>query len=410
MAKRILILGAGVAGAQAIKFIHRQFHGHQGYSLMVVDRQNFSTFAPMLHEAATGSVSSEHVTHPIREIIRCCLETFRQTSVRHIDVKAKTVQTDHGPVAYDYLIVALGAKTNYFNVPGAEEHCFNLKTMDDAIILRRRIIDAFEEATRLPRGPEREARLHFVIIGGGYTGVELAGQLADLFTKDFTKLYPEILADEPRITLVQGGERILPTLSARSAEKAMARLARLGINVRVNTRATSVSAEGVALGEETNIDSKNVIWASGIVANGEAFFDAELLQKGRVMVKATLQVPNHPEVFVIGDLSCVMEGNGPHPQTAQAAFEQAKFASRNLKKLITGEPLGAFYYHHKGDLVPIGDRWAIAEIHGLRFTGFLGWWLRRTVYLSGIFSWADRIQVVFSWTMRLFTPRDTTRL
>jgi NADH dehydrogenase len=158
------------------------------------------------------------------------------------------------------------------------------------------------------------------------------------------------------------------------------------------------------------IVSKNVVWASGVVANGEAFFDEALLEKGRVMVKATLQVPGHPEAFVIGDLAAVKEGNGPHPQTAQAAFEQAKFSARNLKKLVMGEPLGAFYYHHKGDLVPIGDRWAIAEIHGMRFSGFLGWWLRRTVYLSGLFTWASRFQVVFDWTMRLFTYRDTTRL
>ncbi len=410
MAKRILILGAGVAGAQAIKSIHKQFHRQANYSIMVVDRQNFSAFAPMLHEAATGSVTPLHVTFPIRQIVKCCLETFRQTSVRQIDVRNKTVHTDDGTVSYDYLVVALGAKTNHFGVPGAREHSLDLKTMDDAMILRRRIIDTFEEATKLPRGAQREAKLHFVVIGGGYTGVELAGQLADLFAGDFRALYPEILADEPRITLIQAGDRILPILKESSSQKALRRLERLGVKVVLNARAASVSPEGVTIENGEVLRADHVIWTSGVIANGEAFFAPEFLQKGRVMVKSTLQMPDHPEVFVIGDLAGVTEGNGPHPQTAQAAFEQAHFVAQNLKKLVSGEPLAAFYYHHKGDLVPIGDRWAIAEIFGLRFSGFLGWWLRRTVYLRGLFSWTDRIQVVFDWTIRLFTRRDTTRL
>ena len=195
------------------------------------------------------------------------------------------------------------------------------------------------------------------MIGGGYTGVELAGQLADLFAGDFRALYPEILADEPRITLIQAGDRILPILKESSSQKALRRLERLGVKVVLNARAASVSPEGVTIENGEVLRADHVIWTSGVIANGEAFFAPEFLQKGRVMVKSTLQMPDHPEVFVIGDLAGVTEGNGPHPQTAQAAFEQAHFVAQNLKKLVSGG-LAAFYYYHKGtrsDWRPLGD-------------------------------------------------------
>lgn len=410
MTKRILVLGAGVAGAQALHCIHKQFHHNPHYSLMVVDRQNYTAFAPMLHEVATGAVYSEHVTHPIRQILHCCLETFRNTEVKGLDLEQKLVVTADGPIRYDYLIVALGARTNFFGVPGAKEHSLELKTMDDALALRRRMLDAFEQATKLPSGEARRELLHFVVVGGGYTGVELAGQLSSLFFKEFRALYPEILPDEPRITLVHASDRLLPMLKPVSSARAQLRLERLGVTVMTNARVTTVTEKGVILQSGEVIPAGHVVWASGVEAVGGQFFKTEMVEKGRVKVKSTLQIPNFPEVFVIGDLAAVTEGNGPHPQTAQAAFEQALLVAKNLRALIDKQPLAGFHYRHKGDLVPIGDRWAIAEVFGLRFTGFLGWWLRRTVYLRGLFSWNDRIRVVFDWTMNLFSKRDTTRL
>lgn len=399
-----------MAGAQALHCIHKQFHHNPAYSLMVADRQNFSAFAPMLHEVATGAVTYDHVTHPIREILHCCLETFRNTEVRGIDLEQKLVNTADGPIRYDYLVVALGARTNFYGVPGAQQHAMELKTMKDALALRRRVLDAFEQATRLPSGEARRELLHFVIVGGGYTGVEVAGQLATLFFKEFRQLYPEILPDEPQVTLIHAGDRLLPMLKPANSARAIKRLEKLGVHVRVATEVTTVTEKGVVLKDGTIIPSAHVVWAAGVVAVGAEFFKAEMVEKGRVKVKSTLQVPNFPEVFVIGDLAAVTEGNGPHPQTAQAAFEQASLVAKNMRALLDGQPLAGFHYRHKGDLVPIGDRWAIAEVFGIRFTGFLAWWLRRTVYLRGIYSWNDRVRVVIDWTMNLFAKRDTTRL
>ncbi len=411
MPKRIVILGGGVAGAEAIRRVHTHFHGDKSVSITIVDRNNHTTFIPMLHEVATGSVGARDITHPIRQIINCCLEHFHQADVKHIDLGQRIVKTSAGEVPYDYLIVALGSTNNFFGVPGAEEFTLKLKEMEDAIRLRRHLIDTFEQVSRIAHtDPHRQDALHFVIVGGGYTGVETAGQMADLFNEEMRLLYPEVYADEPKITLVQAADRILPILSESNSRKALERLERLGVNVLLNTKVVAVTKEGVSLDNGNVLRSHHVLWTSGVIAQGAEFFEPEYIEKGRVKAMSTLQIVGHPEAFVIGDIAGVMEKGGPHPQTAQAAVQQARVAADNLKALADHEPLKAFHYRHRGDLIPIGDRWAIAEIYGIKFTGFFAWWLRRTVYLQGIFSWSDRLRVVFNWTMNLFSKRDTTRL
>lgn len=411
MANRIVILGAGVAGAQALQSIHKQFHGDKQVSITVIDKNNYSAFIPMIHELATGSVQVNDLTQPIRGLIHCCLQRFHQAEVKGIDLDQKVVSTSSGKVPYDYLVIAMGSTNNYFGIPGVAEHALNLKTVNDALRLREHILSRFEQVAQLAADdPHRRDLLHFVLIGAGYTGVETAGQLADLFSKELRKLYPEIGADEPKVTIVQGGDRILPVLSESSSRKAQSRLEQLGVTVLTGVRATSVTPEGVSLNNGTVIESHNVIWTSGILARGGEFFADEYLEKGRIKLKATLQMESHPEVFAIGDIGAVMEGSGPHPQTAQAAVQQASLMGGNIQKLITGEPLTPFRYNHKGDLVPIGNRWAVAEIKKIKMTGFLSWWIRRTVYLMGIMSWSDRIRIVIDWTFNLFTHRDTTKL
>jgi len=408
MSKHILVLGGGVAGAQALKHLQKKFRHEEGYSITVVDKNNYSLFTPMLHEVATGSVGVHSITHPVRGIIPCCVY---QGSVKSIDLQTKKVVTDnHAGISYDYLVLALGSTNNYYGIPGAEEYTLCLKTLNDAMRLRKRVIGAFEKASRLPKGPEREAMLHFVIVGGGYTGVETAGQLAELFRKDFKNLYSEITPNEPKVTLVQGGKRILPILSEESSARARARLEDLGVNVQLGHRVASVSEHGATLDNQEKIDSHHIIWASGVKARGAEFFPEDMLEKGRIKVKETLQVHDHQEVFVIGDLAATVSEEGPHPQTAQVAVQQSKHCAENLFRYVHGQNLTSFSYKHKGDLIPIGDRWAIAEIGPLKFTGFIAWWLRRTVYLQGLFSWSDRLRVIIDWTMNLFTKRDTTIL
>jgi len=411
MANRIVILGAGIAGAKALQSIHKQFHNDKQTTITVVDKNNYSAFIPMIHELATGSVQTSHLTQPIRGLIDCCLEHFHQAEVKQVDLEQKIVKTSAGDIPYDYLVIAMGSTNNYFGIPGVAEYGIDLKTVPDALNLREHIISRFEQVAQLAIDhPHRRDMLHFVLIGAGYTGVETAGQLADLFSKEMRKLYPEISADEPKVTIVQGNKRILPVLSEQSSKKAQTRLEQLGVHVLTGVRATAVTSEGVSLTNGTVLQSHNVIWTSGILARGGEFFLDEYLEKGRIRVKATLQMEKHPTVFAIGDIAGVIEGGGPHPQTAQAAVQQADLIGGNIKRLIMTEPLEPFRYNHKGDLVPIGNRWAIAEIKKVKLTGFLSWWIRRTVYLMGIMTWSDRIRVVFDWTLNLFTDRDTTKL
>lgn len=411
MSKRILILGAGLAGSKALQSIHKEFHNDKQTSIMIADRANYSTFSPMLHEVATGSVQPDHIALPIREIINCCLQKFHLGDVQAIDLEQKIVQFDAEKVSYDYLVVALGATSTFFGVSGAEEYAMPLKTMHDAMALRRRLVDTFETATQLATNdPKRKELLHFVIVGGGYTGVETAGQLADLFQNELRDLYPEISAEEAKITLVQGADRVLPILSESSSEKAGQRLKTLGVNLVTGARVTAVTESGVTLNTGQAIPSSSVIWTSGVLAVGGSFFKEDMLEKGRVKVNSQLQMQGFPEVFVIGDIAGVAESGGPHPQTGQVAVQQATIIGRNIKNLIEKKALHTFTYKHKGDLVPIGDRWAIAEIGPLKFSGFIAWWLRRTVYLMGITTWPDRLKIMFTWTMNLFTHRDTTRL
>jgi NADH:ubiquinone reductase (H+-translocating) len=410
MSKRIVVLGAGVAGAKALKSIHKEFHSDKHVTITVIDKQNYSAYTPMLHEVATGSVQADDITHPIRQIVSCCLERFVKASVQSIDLEQKIIKTDSGLVNYDYLVVALGSTNQFFGVAGADEFALTLKTMDDAIKLKRHIIDSFEAATKLAVDDiHRKHKLHTVIVGGGYTGVETAGQLADLFNDEFKELYPEIQADEPKVTLVQGGKLILPILSESSSIKAQKRLEELGVEVLTGSRVNAVTKEGVSLDNGSILESHNVIWASGVLARGAEFFPEESLERGRVKTLSTLQMEKHPNVFVIGDIAAIMHGSGPHPQTGQVAVQQAEIVGENIKAYMTDQPLQPFLYKHKGDLVPIGDRWAIAEIGQVKLAGFIAWWMRRTVYLLGL-SWSDRARVVFTWTLNLFVKRDTTRL
>lgn len=410
MVKKILVLGAGVAGAQLIKHLHHKFHHRKDFSIRVIDRNNYTAFIPMLHEVATGSVSPKDISHPIREIIHCCLESFYQADVKSIDLNKKLVKTSGEEFSYDYLIVALGSTDNFYGIPGAEKYSHVLKTMTDAAKLRSHLIDTFEEASKMPRDAKRAKGLHFVVVGGGYTGVETAGQMADLFNKEFKKLYPEIYPDEQQITLIQRGDRILPIISKESSEKAGGRLEKLGVRLMLGHRVSQVSSTGVTLDNGDFIETQHVIWASGVMANGNGILPKEMLERGRVKVNRSLQVFEHPEVFVLGDMAAAQRSGGPHPQTAQAAFQQSKSVAQNLHRMINDLPLETFAYNHKGDLVPIGNHWAVAEIGPLKFSGFIAWWLRRTVYLQGIFSWGDRIRVIFNWTMNLFSKRDTSKL
>lgn len=412
MPKKILILGGGFGGVKFYKTLHKLTHDSGEYLFHVVNRWNYFLFYPMLHEVATGSVDRSHITQPLREIMDCCLETFYHTDVEHIDFKNKQVRTQQGILTYDFLCVGLGATGNFFGVKGAAEFALQLKDIASAIELRNTIIARFESATKTTSAEERKKLLHFVIIGGGATGVELAGQLADLVFHEFKQLYQEIDYSEVRITLVQGGDRLIPQCVSSACKMAAERLKKQGVEVQLNAVAKEITADAVYLADGTELNTKTVMWTAGIASPLRGMVDDEYLNEDSYLkTRDTLQLAGHDEVFIAGDIAGVENGKGTRaPQTAQAAVDEGRMAALNCFRSLSSKPLKPFSFISKGDIIPIGDWYAVAQFGSFAFGGRFVWWLRRTVFLAEMRSWMNRLKVCVDWTLSIFLPRDTSQL
>lgn len=412
--RHIVILGAGFGGLHTYLRLRKYLRKENLIKITIVNNYNYFLYVTMLHEAATGSVSRTAITQAIREIMRSNpYDAFYQGTVKKIDPIQKTVITDRGRVNYDILVVALGSKANFFNIPGASSYAFTLKTLSCAIKLRNHIINSFELASKETSLKKRRQLLHFVIIGGGYTGVELAGQLADLLYKEFTVLYPEINKQEIRISLVAGSvSRILPQCGTYLSNKAIQKLKQLNIKVIFQTKAERVGENAVYLTNGTKLETSTAIWTGGVKPNSDNLLPKKYLdEQGYIKIKTTLQSSIDPNLFAIGDIAAVTkQEGGPYPLLAQVAQVQGKHLAKNIYNLMRGRKLIPFRYFHKGDIIPIGDWFALADIMGVRFTGRLAWFLRRLVFLQNIFSWTDRIQTLFDWSIRIFKPRDTSQI
>lgn len=415
--QHILILGGGFGGLNTYKNLHRFIHRKNKALISIVDRNNYFLFTPMLHEVATGSVERSHIVQPLREVTQCCLEKFVQAEVTGIDLAKKKVFTTNGSSAeinYDYLVFALGSAVNYYGVPGAAEHAFTLKNMQDAVRLRNHIIAVFEEATKEANAKRRRELLHFVIVGGGPTGVEMAGQLADLVFKAFRPLYQEIDYSEVKITLLHQSERLLHVLTATTGERALSQLRKRGVAVRVQTSAKEISATSVLLSTGEKLASATTIWTAGVSSVATKFFDTTLLNKyGQILVTPELHIPDMPNVFVLGDAAATDGVNVAFaPQTAQAASAAAKIVAHNISQRLfcTTPRMRTFSFRQRGYIIPIGDWYAAAEIGPFSFGGRFAWWLRRTVFVQNLTSWMNRLRVIVDWTVGLFLPRDTSQL
>ncbi|HBW74139.1 MAG: NADH dehydrogenase (Ubiquinone) [Candidatus Magasanikbacteria bacterium GW2011_GWA2_45_39] len=412
MPKKILILGGGFGGVRFYKTLHDLTHDSGDYLFQVVNRWNYFLFYPMLHEVATGSVDRSHITQPLREIMNCCLETFYHTDAEHIDFKNKQVKTAQGMLIYDFLCVGLGATGNFFGVKGAAEHTLQLKDIASAIALRNTIIARFEAATKSADADERKKLLHFVIVGGGSTGVELAGQLADVVFHEFKNLYQEIDYHEVKITLIQGGDRLIPQCVLPACKMAVVRLAQQGVAVQLNAVAKEITASAVYLADGNILKTKTVMWTAGVASPLRGMVDDEYLnESGYFKTRDTLQLVGHDEVFIAGDNAGVENGKGTRaPQTAQAAVGEGHVAALNCFALMSNKPLKPFSFKSKGDIMPIGDWYAVAQFGSFVFGGRFAWWLRRTIFLTEMWSWMNRLKIVADWTLNIFMPRDTSQL
>jgi NADH dehydrogenase len=394
----VVLIGAGFAGLEAAK----QLAGKPGVHLTIIDRRNYHLFQPLLYQVATAGLDEETIAVPIRaQFTRRPSVEVHLGDVDTIDLDGRFVVAGPRRVAFDYLIVASGASHSYFGHPEWEPYAPGLKTLEQAIEIRRRILIAFERAENERDDALRAAWLTFVVVGGGPTGVELAGAIADIrrsvLTRDFRRIDPR----SARIVLCQGGPRLIPQFRAKLSAKAATALGQLGVEVRTGTRVEQVDAEGVvARGER--ITAKTVLWAAGVTGSALGRqLGVAVDRSGRVPVAPDLSLPGHPNVFVVGDLAKFEDPKtGMLPGLAQVAMQGGRLAARNVLASIHGHERRTFHYHDKGMLATIGKYRAVAQLKHTNVTGYLAWWIWLMVHLWFLTGIGNRLHVLgdFIWS------------
>lgn len=412
VSKHIVVVGGGFSGVYTCKQLEKIFKRNNRVEITLISEKNYLLFTPMLPEVPASSIEAKHIVSPIRTFFRKV--KFQNSSVETIDVKNKLIKTSHcskcGPLIlkYDYLVLAPGSITNYFGLPGVAENALPMKTLEDAMALRNQVIDLLEHADMEPNPDTRRKMLTFVVAGGGFAGVETAAELQD-FLAMAPRFYPAIHQEDFRVLLVHAGAQILPEISERLAEYALAHLQKNKIEVLLNTRVNSATADEVVLDNQTRISSKTLIWTTGTTPNPIlSTLPCRKNKHGQVVVDEYLEVPDLPGVWVIGDSAEIPDpGTGRfYPPTAQHAVREGKRVADNIAIEIGGGVKKPFHFKPIGMLAALGHRSAVAEVFGIRFSGFLAWWMWRTIYLLKLPGLLSKLRVAIDWTLDLFFQRD----
>lgn len=404
---RVVIVGAGFGGLTAARAL-----AGAPLQVTVVDRRNHHLFAPLLYQVATAALSPGEIAYPIRSILS------RQTNTRvlladatGIDLERRELTLADGTLPFDYLILAAGSRHAYFGHDEWETNAPGLKTLEDALEIRRRILLAFEKAERETRSDRRKALMTFVLVGGGPTGVELAGAIAEISRRVLVSDFRSIDPREARILLLEAGPRILPAYSAVSSRRAEKTLERRGVEVRAGSPVTGVDAAGVELGSE-RVDAATVLWCAGVAASPLArSLGIPLDRAGRVTVEPDLSVPGHPHVFVAGDLALFLHQTGqPLPGVAQVAIQQGRSVARNILRDRRKEPRRPFHYFDKGNMAVIGRSAAIAEIAGFKVSGWIAWLMWCFIHILYLIGFRSRLVVMVEWAWAYLSNERSARL
>ena len=402
----VVIVGGGFGGLAAARSL-----AQAPARITLVDRRNHHLFQPLLYQVATAALNPGDIAYPIRSILR------RQRNARTIlaeatgiDLARRIVHLADGAIAYDQLVVAAGARHSYFGNDAWERHAPGLKSIEDALEIRRRVLLAFEDAERRGDAAEHDATLTFVIVGAGPTGIELAGALLEIgrhtVARDFRSFDPRRL----RVVLVEGAPRVLPLYSERLSAAAQRQLESLGVEVRTGVQVTKIDASGVWLGDE-HLPARTVLWAAGVAASPlGATLGLPLDRAGRVRVGPDLSLPDHPEVFVVGDLALIEQDGHPVPGMAPAAIQAGRCAGHNIAARIAGRPTRPFRYVDKGSLATIGRAAAVGTIGRFEVTGFLAWWIWWLIHIAYLIGFRNRLSVLIGWGWQYFAFARGARL
>ena len=404
---RIVIIGAGFAGlklATSLKKVKAD--------VILIDKSNHHLFQPLLYQVATAALSPAKITYPIREIFRKQQNTHViMGEVSSLDKNQKKVFLANGEtIGYDFLIVATGARHSYFGEHSWESFAPGLKTIQDAITIREKILSSFEIAERLNDPEQASPYLHFVIIGGGPTGVEMAGSIVEIAKTSLKENYRKIKPEKAKVYLIEALPHILPSYSQKLSLKAKQDLEHLGVTVLTGKKVTAITEDGLYM-EDTFLESKNIIWAAGNQASPLlATLDVPLDRQGRLLVEPDLSVPGHPEIFVIGDAAHIKDDKTPLPGTASVALQQGKYVAKLLSKGLFSLSRPPFLYKDKGSMATIGKGKAIAKMGKLEFSGLLAWLAWGFIHIIYLVGFRNRIRVLFEWLTIFITGQRGVRL
>lgn len=406
--KRVVVIGGGFGGLQAARSLGRE----RRVEVTVVDRNNHYVFQPMLYQVATAALSPTEIATPIRgALTKYRNVTVLQADVTRVDTDARTVTAGRAELPYDYLVVATGAENNYFGHDAWRSCAPGLKNLFDAVTIRDRLLLAFERAERERDREEQQRLLTFVVIGGGYTGVELAGAVAELarytLARDFRRIHPDLA----RVILVEMGERILPAMPAAQAAYAVKVLQSLKVEVWTGVSASEIDAAGVTVGGR-RVPSATVLWAAGVRASGlSRFLGVEVEHQGRVPVHPDLGIDGHPEIFVAGDLAhCPGRDGTPLPALAPVAMQQGRHVARMIRADLDGKPRRPFHYWNKGELAAIGRNRAVGFVAGIPVRGLAAWLMWVFVHIYYLSDFRNRLIVMLQWAWTYLADSRGARL
>jgi NADH:quinone reductase (non-electrogenic) len=408
---QIVILGGGFGGVYTAMHLEKQLAHAPHVDITLVNRENFFLFTPMLHEVAASDLDITHIVNPIRKLLHRTL--FFEGDVEYIDLPNKCVGVSHGyephqhELPYDHLVLALGSITNFFNLPGLEDHALTMKSLGDAIQVRNRMIANLEEASSECAVQGRAPLLSVVVAGGGFAGVETIAGIND-FLRESIKFYPNVNEEMLRIVLVHPGEVILPELGPKLGSYAQKKLAQRGVDIRTNTRVTGVTEHGVSLSDGSTIPSCTVIWTAGTSSNPLLAALPCAKERGRVLVNEFMEVSEWPGVWALGDCALVPDRKtgAYYPPTAQHALREGKVLAHNITATLRAGQKKPFVFKTLGQLAAIGKRTGVANILGVNFSGFIAWWLWRTIYLSKLPRLEKKCRVMMDWTLDLMFSKD----
>ncbi|EMQ93847.1 NADH dehydrogenase [Xanthomarina gelatinilytica] len=407
---RIVIVGGGFAGVSLVK----QF-ANKKVQIVLLDKRNYHTFQPLLYQVSSSGLEPDSIAYPLRKIIKKHDNIFfRLAEVSTIDPKSQQLITDIGSLSYDYLVIATGTKTNYFGNKAIETNSMPMKNVPQALNIRSLILQNFEKATIASSMEEREALLNFVIVGGGPTGVELAGAIAELKNHILPRDYHDLNAKDMQIHLLEGSSRVLPPMSEHASKKALEFLEKLGVIVHCNTFVKDYNGLVVSTNNGLILETETLIWAAGVTGNPIQGLNAEVLvdKANRYRVNRYNQVIGYHNIFALGDIAYMETERFPkgHPQVAQPAIQQGKLLGKNLIKLIEGKPLKAFEYRDKGSMATIGRNKAVVDLKAYKFAGFFAWFVWMFVHLMSLVGFRNRVVVFFNWTYNYINFDKAARL